>query len=47
MGEAPKAAKRGPAPRLQRQMEHIQELANPKQRVVMETLETVLAQVSR
>lgn len=47
IGEAPKTAKRGPAPKLQRQIERIQELPKPKQRFVMEMLETVLAQASR
>ncbi|MCC6713993.1 MAG: hypothetical protein IT496_02085 [Gammaproteobacteria bacterium] len=46
-GEAPKAAKRGRAPKLRRQMERIQELPKPKRRFGMEMLETVLAQASR
>jgi hypothetical protein len=37
----------GEAPKLQRHMERIQELPKPKQRFVMEMLETVLAQASR
>lgn len=44
IGEEAKSAKRDPAPKLQRQMERIRELPKPKQRFVMETLETVLAQ---
>ncbi|MBI5618404.1 MAG: PIN domain-containing protein [Gammaproteobacteria bacterium] len=47
IGEAPKTPRRGPAPKLQRQIERIQELPKPKQRFVMEMLETVLAQASR
>ena len=41
------AAKRGPAPKLQRHIERISELPKPKQRFVMEMLDTVLAQASR
>jgi transcriptional regulator with XRE-family HTH domain len=40
-------AKRGPAPRLQQQIERIQQLPRSKQRFVMEMLDTVLAQASR
>lgn|GEM_PF-186940 len=47
IGEPPQPGKRGPAPKLQRQMERIQELPKPKQRFVMEMLDTVLAQASR
>jgi transcriptional regulator with XRE-family HTH domain len=39
--------RRGPAPRLQQHMERISRLPKPKQRFVMEMLETVLAQASR
>lgn len=41
------AAKRGPAPKLHRQIERIGQLPKAKQRFVMEMLETVLAQASR
>lgn len=41
------AAKRGPAPKLQQQIERIGQLPKAKQRFVMEMLETVLAQASR
>jgi transcriptional regulator with XRE-family HTH domain len=41
------AAKRGPVPKLQQQMERIGQLPKAKQRFVIEMLETVLAQASR
>ena len=47
LGAANSAAKRGPAPKLARHMERISQLPKPKQRFVMEMLETVLAQASR
>jgi transcriptional regulator with XRE-family HTH domain len=40
-------AKRGPAPKLQQQIERIQRLPRAKQRFVLEMLDTVLAQASR
>jgi transcriptional regulator with XRE-family HTH domain len=40
-------SKRGPASQLQRSIERISQLPKPKQRFVMEMLETVLAQASR
>jgi len=40
-------AKRGPAPKLQQHMERISQLPKPKQKFVMEMLETVLAQQGR
>ncbi len=40
-------AKRGPAPKLQQHIEAISRLSKPKQRFVLEMLETVLAQASR
>jgi hypothetical protein len=40
-------AKRGPAPKLQQQIERIQKLPKSRQRFVMEMLDTVLAQQSR
>ncbi len=44
---AQRTGKRGPASQLQRSIERISELPKPKQRFVMEMLETVLAQASR
>lgn len=44
---SPAAAKRGPTPKLQQQMERIRQLPKTKQRFVMDVLETVLAQSSR
>jgi len=47
LGQRPAArngAKRGPAPRLQRQLERLSALPKPKQRAVMEVLESMLAQ---
>lgn len=41
------ARKRGPAPKLQQQIERISELPKLKQKFVLEMLETVLAQASR
>ena len=42
-----KAGKRGPAPKLAQHMERISQLPKPKQRFVMEMLDTVLAQAGR
>jgi transcriptional regulator with XRE-family HTH domain len=48
MGEpATRAQKRGPAPKFQQQIERISQLPKPKQRFVMEMLDTVLAQQGR
>jgi transcriptional regulator with XRE-family HTH domain len=47
LGDEPKPAKRGPAPKLQRQMERISQLPRAKQRFVLEMLDTVLQQASR
>ena len=47
VGEKPGPAKRGPAPKLQQQIERITQLPKPKQRFVMEMLDTVLAQAGR
>jgi transcriptional regulator with XRE-family HTH domain len=41
------AKKRGPAPKLQQQIERIQQLPRTQQRFVMQMLDTVLAQQSR
>ncbi len=40
------AKKRGPAPKLQQQLERISKLPKPKQRFVMQMLDTILAQQS-
>ncbi len=42
-----KAGRRGPAPKLAQHMERIRQLPKPKQRFVMEMLDTVLAQAGR
>ena len=48
LGDTAKSrAKRGPASQLQRSIERISELPKPKQRFVLEMLETVLAQAGR
>ena len=47
VGEKTDPAKRGPAPKLRQQMERVSQLPKPKQRMVMEMLEAVLAQASR
>lgn len=39
--------RRGPAPRLQQQLERLSALPKPKQRAVMEVLESMLAQAAR
>jgi transcriptional regulator with XRE-family HTH domain len=44
IGEEPPPAKRGPAPKLQQQMERIQRLPKAKQRFIMDLIETVLHQ---
>jgi hypothetical protein len=41
------AAKRGPTPKLQQQLERLSALPKPKQRAVMEVLEAMLAQANR
>ena len=45
--ESTARTKRGPAPKLQQQIERIQRLPRAKQRFVMEMLDTVLAQAGR
>ncbi len=40
-------AKRGPAPKLQQQIERIQQLPRTQQRFVMQMLDTIIAQASR
>lgn len=44
VGETTQARKRGPTPKLQRQLEQISRLPRAKQRFVIEMLETVLQQ---
>ncbi|MEP7272381.1 MAG: hypothetical protein ABI882_12835 [Acidobacteriota bacterium] len=41
------AAKRGPAPKLQQQMDRITRLPKAQQRFVMQVIDSVLAQASR
>ncbi len=47
LGVANGAAKRGPAPKLQRQLERVSQLPKPQQRFVMQMLDTVFAQAGR
>jgi transcriptional regulator with XRE-family HTH domain len=48
MGEPASATrKRGPAPKLQRHMEQINQLPKPQQKFVLQVLESVLAQQAR
>jgi transcriptional regulator with XRE-family HTH domain len=47
LGVSNGAAKRGPTPKLQQQMERIHRLPKARQKFVMEMLETVLQQTSR
>ena len=44
LGMTEKRSKRGPAPRLQQQIDHIRQLPRSKQRFVMEMLDTVIRQ---
>jgi len=44
VAEAPKPGKRGPAPKLQQQLERIATLPKAQQRFVMQMLDTVLQQ---
>lgn len=44
IGEPAKPGRRGPAPKLQQQMEKITQMPKPKQRFVMEMLDTVIQQ---
>lgn len=45
--DSTRPARRGPAPKLQQQIERISQLPRAKQRFVIEMLDTVLAQASR
>lgn len=47
LGEEPKPNKRGPAPKLQQQLEQLSLLPKAKQRFVSEMIDSVLAQASR
>jgi len=47
IGEAPKAGKRGPAPKIQMQLERVSALPKAKQRVIAEVLDSMLAQAGR
>lgn len=47
LGDKPSPRKRGPASRLQHHLERISQLPKPRQRMVMEMLEAVLAQPGR
>lgn len=47
IGEKMQAAKRGPTPKMQQQVERLSRLPKAQQRVVMQMLEGVLAQASR
>jgi transcriptional regulator with XRE-family HTH domain len=47
IGDTPKPGKRGPTPKLQQQMERINQLPKAKQKFVIELLEGVLSQASR
>ncbi|WP_343794267.1 helix-turn-helix transcriptional regulator [Dokdonella soli] len=49
IGEEPKKlpGKRGPAPRIQRQLEQLSQLPKAKQQAVMQVLDSVLAQAAR
>lgn len=47
IGDASKPAKRGPAPKLQQQLDQISQLPKSQQRFVIQMLDTVLAQANR
>lgn len=47
LGQAPKPGKRGPAPKLSRQIQQIQALPRSKQRFVMQMLDAVIQQAGR
>ncbi|HET6396915.1 MAG TPA: hypothetical protein VFF91_08770 [Pseudoxanthomonas sp.] len=47
MGEEARPGKRGPAPKLQQQLERIASLPKARQRVVSEVLDSLLAQGGR
>jgi transcriptional regulator with XRE-family HTH domain len=47
VAEDPKPAKRGPAPKLQQQLERLQALPKAKQRMISEVLDSLIAQAGR
>ena len=47
IGDVSKPAKRGPAPKLQQQLDRISQLPNAQQRFVIQMLDTVIAQANR
>ena len=47
IGEPARPGKRGPTPKLQQQIERLQQLPKPTQKVVMEMLDGLLAQAGR
>jgi transcriptional regulator with XRE-family HTH domain len=47
IGEPARPGKRGPTPKLQQQIERLQQLPKPTQKVVMEMLDGLLAQAAR
>ena len=47
IGDASKPAKRGPAPKLQQQLDRISQLPKAQQRFVIQMLDTVIAQANR
>lgn len=47
IGEQAKPAKREPAPKIQRQLERVSALPKPKQRVIAQVLDSMLAQAGR
>ncbi len=47
LGEEPKPGKRGPAPKLQQQLDRVSQLPKARQRMVSEVLDSLLAQAGR
>ena len=47
VAEDPKPAKRGPAPKMQQQLERLQALPRAKQRMISEVLDSLIAQAGR
>jgi transcriptional regulator with XRE-family HTH domain len=47
VGEQPKPSKRGPAPKLQQQLEQLSQLPKAQQRLVSQVIDSVLAQAAR
>ena len=46
-GDAKRGGKRGPAPKIQRQLEQLQQLPKIKQQAILQVLDSVLAQAAR